>query len=363
LPRGVGVNWEPAYRRLIRGEIRGFRPSALRALLWAASLPYGIAVGLRNWAYDRGWLRRTRTAVPVISIGNLTAGGVGKTPFVAVVARWLQAAGRKPVVVSRGYRGGAGANDEAQVLAQLLPDAPHLQQRDRIASLERIRNEKLGDAAVLDDGFQHRRLARDLDLVLIDATDPFGGGLLPRGLGREPPSGLRRAHAVVLTRVSLVSAEVRDAVVRRIRRIAPNVPIAELDFAPTAWKSQTGGERFLADLQGAKVAAFAGIGNPEAFFKTVASTGAKLVDGRAFPDHHRYTDADLDELAAWAKRLEVAAVVATQKDAVKIARADFSGLPFLWLAIGAEFRSGEEILRKLVQSVRPEETGPPKIAY
>src|SRR5262245_12493692 len=154
---------------------------------------------LRNWLYDRGWKRTHRAAVPVVSVGNLTVGGTGKTPCVEFVARWFRERDRRVAILSRGYGSTGGANDEAMVLEENLPDVPHLQGADRVALAAAAVEELESEVLVLDDGFQHRRLARDLDLVLVDATNPWGhGAVLPRGLLREPASGLRRAGAVLL---------------------------------------------------------------------------------------------------------------------------------------------------------------------
>src|SRR5438876_5539483 len=187
---------------LISGRARGVGSSLCRLALSVASGPYGSAVHLRNWCYDRGWLPTHRPPVPVISVGNLTAGGTGKTPCVEYLARFLQARGLRPAVLSRGYRGNGRPNDEALILEANLPDVPHLQGKDRVTRASQAVRVFGADVLILDDGFQHRRLRRDLDLVLIDAMNPWGHGrLLPRGLLREPISSLRRADAVIVTRL------------------------------------------------------------------------------------------------------------------------------------------------------------------
>src|SRR5205807_5814849 len=172
----------------------------------------------------------------VISVGNLTVGGTGKTPCVEYVARRLRTWDRRVAILSRGYGGDGGANDEALVLEDNLPDVPHLQGADRVA-LAKIAVEELeSDALVLDDGFQHRRLARDLDLVLIDATQPWGFGYqLPRGLLRESPRGLKRAGAVLLTRCDQVDAAALARLGDQVARLAPQAPVIETSHRPTAW--------------------------------------------------------------------------------------------------------------------------------
>src|SRR5262249_20780095 len=186
---------------LVSGRRRGLWPSLLRCGLWALSVPVGLGVRLRNRFFDWGWKRTFRAQVPVISVGNLTLGGTGKTPCVEYVARFCRGAGKRVAIRGRGYGSDHGRNDEALVLEENLPDVPHLQGADRVALAAIAVEELESEVLVLDDGFQHRRLARDLDIVLVDVTDPWGGGfLLPRGLLREAPAGLRRASVVVLTR-------------------------------------------------------------------------------------------------------------------------------------------------------------------
>lgn len=206
-----------AFKRLVDGSARGFGPALARAALTGLSVPYAAAVACRNAAYDHGLLAAHAGGVPVVSVGNLTLGGTGKTPLVAWLARtWLER-GLRPAIVSRGYGAARGArSDEAAELAIVLPDVPHVADRDRVAAVRRAAAQA-AEIVVVDDGFQHRRLARDLDILAVDATDPWGcGRLFPRGLLREPLSGVTRAHAVVLTRADAVARDERLAIRRRL---------------------------------------------------------------------------------------------------------------------------------------------------
>jgi tetraacyldisaccharide 4'-kinase len=318
-------------------------------VLSAASLPYRIAVCFRNSLFDRGIRGVFRADVPVVSVGNITTGGVGKTPFVETVCGWLLKAGKRPVIVSRGYRAKDGSNDEAKLLAENLPGVPHLQNADRIAAAKEVVQKNLGDVVVLDDGFQHRRLHRDLDILLLDATDPFGGGrLLPRGFLREPTSSLKRAHAVVMTRVGLVGDAARAEIRKVVGAVAPNAVWAEVDFAPTEWRRLGSAPTPLIALHGKRVVGFAGIGNPEAFLLTLRRLGLDVEEFHPFPDHHHYTEADLVFLADRAQAVDAAALVMTQKDAVKIPAADLGGTPLFSLRISTMFRAGEDELKRLV---------------
>jgi tetraacyldisaccharide 4'-kinase len=190
---------------------------------------YRGAICLRNAAFDRGWRAIHRPHVPVISIGNITTGGTGKTPMVACIVGKLQALGRRPAVLMRGYhRDRAGRSDEQELLHELLPGVPVLAQPDRVAAAQRLQREHPdANVIVLDDGFQHRPIGRDLDIVLIDATNPFGfGRLLPRGLLREPPAELQRADAVIVTRADTLTGEQRTALDRQIKALHGHPPLA-----------------------------------------------------------------------------------------------------------------------------------------
>jgi tetraacyldisaccharide 4'-kinase len=342
------------YLALVRGRSRGVGPTLLRLLLHAASIPYGLAVRMRNAAYASGMCKVERVGVPVVSVGNLTVGGTGKTPCVEYVADFYRRRGLAVAILSRGYGATAGPNDEALVLEENLPEVPHLQGAAR-AALARVAVEELeSEILVLDDGFQHRRLARDLDLVAVDTTDPWGQGrLLPRGLLREPLSGLRRAHAVVLTRCDQVDPERRAAVRQRLGRLAPGLPVAESAHRPV--ELVNGAATAPLDLlRRHPVAAFCGLGNPDAFRRTLADLGAMVVDFRTYPDHHAYSREDVDSLRAWAESLGPdAMVVTTQKDLVKVRLERLGGRPLWALRIRLEFLDGEAALHGLLETVLP----------
>jgi tetraacyldisaccharide 4'-kinase len=341
------------YLRLVSGEARGLFPALERLGLRAASVPYGLAVRLRNAAYQRGWLSSERVPVPVVSIGNLTAGGTGKTPCVEYVARFYRNNDRRVAILSRGYGGVGGRNDEALVLEENLPDVPHLQGIDR-AALARIAIEELeSEILVLDDGFQHRRLARDLDVVLVDATTPWGHGyLLPRGLLREPPSSLRRASVIVLTRCDQTPAEQRERLRQTIGRIAPHVPVVETKHCPVELSNSEGEHAPLELLRGGPAAAFCGIGNPEAFRRSLLDLGTRLEDFRVYPDHHVYSREDVEDLRRWAGCLPTGTTIATtQKDLVKLRLSRLGDRPLWCLRIRLCVESGQDALDGRLRSV------------
>ena len=294
-------------------------------LLRLPALVYAAAAGLRGRLYDRGLLPVARLDVPVVCLGNLSAGGTGKTPAVVWVARRLADRGLTPGILSRGYGGGGGEGDEVRLLNELLGDVPLEQDPDRVAGGRRLVQRGV-DAIVMDDGFQHRRLHRDLDLVLVDASRPWGlpatdegqepvRAHLPRGLLREGPAALGRAHAILITRSDQVSAETLQRLEARLEDDAPGCPQCRAEHRPVGLRSpaSAGSERLLPSaLRGREVDLVSGIGNPDAFEATVRGLGATVVEHRRFADHHPFRPGDLEGLGRgrW--------TVTTAKDAARL---------------------------------------------
>lgn len=339
-----------AFHALIRGERRGPFATLARCGLRAASVPYGFGVRVRNMMFDRGWKKIHRATVPVVSVGNLSLGGTGKTPCVEYVARFYRELGVQVAILSRGYGSEAGRNDEAMVLEENLPDVPHLQGPNRAALAETAVEELEAELLVLDDGFQHRRLHRDLDIVLIDATCPATRDrMFPRGTLREPMSSLRRAHVVMLTRCSQASNA--NELKRELEAKFPGKPIVMTDHRPSDLLRGEESEP-LESLRGKPVGGFCGLGNPAAFRRTLEDIGASVADFRSFPDHHNYTRDDVNDLTAWANRLPAdAAILTTQKDMVKLRITELAGRACFALRIGLDFREGEDEFQQRLESV------------
>jgi tetraacyldisaccharide 4'-kinase len=286
-----------------------------RTLLTPASLLYGGITGTRDALYDIGWLRAHRGPIGVLSVGNLTVGGTGKTPIAAWIARGLSARGAHPAIILRGY-----GDDEPLVHRTLNRSVPVIVGADRLAAVERAATDG-ADIAVLDDGFQHRRIARDVDIVLVSAdqwTDEIR--LLPAGPWREPLHAVRRATLIIVT----CKAAIDDAVDRvhdRLATVAPLVPRVSVRIVPrvlvnTSDRSET---RPLSSLGGVRIGLVASIGDPSAFVAQVSALGPRFnakVDARIFPDHHIFSDRDVAEIARDLKHVDM--VLCTLKDAVKL---------------------------------------------
>ena len=323
------------FRKIVSGQSAGIGAIILRTGLRIAAVPYGLGMRIRNARYDWGRARIHRLPIPVICVGNLTLGGTGKTPMVAWLAKWFRARDIRVAIISRGY-GAAGdsRNDEALELDQQLPDVPHLQNPDRYAAGKIAAEELATQVVIMDDGFQHRRLHRDLDIVLIDALEPFGHGhLFPRGMLREPVGSLKRADVVALTRAEQVSEQRRASIQNRVRRSAPHAIWLEMSHQPYALWSASGQTESLARLNGTPLATFSGIGNPAGFEQTLAACGYAVRATRAFPDHHAYSADDIRGLIDWARQQDVEAVVCTHKDLVKVGLTELGGKPLWAIAI------------------------------
>jgi len=294
---------------------------------------YRGAVAARGAAYRRGWIRRARLDAPVISVGNLTFGGTGKTPTVIALVRDLVRMGRRPAVLTRGYKrrddhqvvvvgpeprqGVDEVGDEPLEMARRLPGVPVVVDSDR----ERGGTEALrlgADVLVLDDGFQHLQLERDLDLVLIDAGDPWGGGRLPPlGRLREPLTAIRRASAVLITKVPADWRPVVAEIEAAVDHVAPALQVFVSRMRAHRVRVPGEGWQRADILAGRRVLPFAGIGRPQGLADTLSEAGAEVVDSRWFPDHHAYTPADLHQVTAAAEAVE-AVPVTTAKDATKL---------------------------------------------
>lgn len=344
--------------RLLRGWEEGFRPGPGR-LLAVAGGGYRGLLGAREWLYRRGVLRSRPVGVPVVSIGNLTVGGTGKTPAVEVAVQTLAALGLRPAVVSRGYGRRTGgiqivadaasirldaeeAGDEPFLLARRLPGVPVLVGGNRYATA-RLAIERFGvTAIVLDDAFQHRTLTKDLEIVMARATSPWGNGLLlPAGPLREPLAALARADLIVAS--GAATGADAGAVREAAERWAPGVPVlTALSVPAECWEASRMRPVGLAELAGKRAVAFAGIAAPGAFAGTLRGSGVVVEDFLSFPDHHWYSSEELARIDGRAGKLGADGLITTEKDWVRLRKLPLPRRPLWILAVRLVLTSGED---------------------
>ena len=366
----------------------GGRANALKFVLGGFARLYERAVQTRLGLYRRRLLRAQELGCPVVSIGNLTVGGTGKTPVAEMLARELQLRGRRVAILSRGYKSvprpfmqrlrsrlsknldlfpprivsdgdkvlldSRRAGDEPHMLAKNLPGVCVLVDKDRVKSgLHALRHFD-SDLLLLDDGLQYQRLRHRLDIVLVDRQSPFGNEhLLPRGTLREPPGNLRRASYIIVTRCG---AEPDDKLLARLRRLNRTAAISECNHAPRHWEDIRTGAKFPLDhLRGRHVGAMSGIARPESFEEGVRELGAIVEITKAFADHHRFTKKEILRFVEWCDRRSLDALVTTEKDAVRFPEIDNPPVPMLFLRVEIEILRGREHWEELLDRL----AGPP----
>jgi tetraacyldisaccharide 4'-kinase len=360
---------------VIEGRRTGRKESLLKGLLQSLSWIFTVIVQMRLWLYRHRIIRPSTLGCQVISVGNLTVGGTGKTPVVEVFARSLQQQGRKVAILSRGYKSkelpflqkmtqrittgkietpprvvsdskrllldSHTAGDEPYMLASNLHDVAVVVDKDRVKAGKYAIRELGCDTLILDDGFQYLKLGHRLDIALVDRTNPFGGGhLLPRGLLREPMRNIRRAGFIFITKCSEEGApELKD----QLRKLNPHAEISECRHTAKYLKDVYGDKTYGLDkLKGMKIAAISGIAVPESFEKALEELGAEIVYTRRFTDHHRFSQQEIINTINWSIKRGAEAIMTTEKDAVRFPFVDRRDVPVLFMRVEIEMLSGEE---------------------
>jgi tetraacyldisaccharide 4'-kinase len=348
-------------RRIMDGSDTSARAAMLRAATACAEPFYATAMRLRNALYDRRIFRTTSLGKPAISIGNITTGGTGKTPVVQWLAKRLLGANHHPAVLLRGYkRNAAGISDEQSLLQAALGEIPVLADPDRIAGARMaLRKFPRTSVFLLDDAMQHRRAARQFELILIHAGEPFGfGHVLPRGMLREPLDGLRRASAFLITHADEASQRDLAEIEAVLHEHQPAAPIFRCDHTiadfrasdprgaePRAGQTPIDRDSSIPSLLGRRYLAFCGIGSPESFFQKLQSSDGDCAGTRAFADHHDYSVSDLTALQQLARDTSAEILITSEKDWVKLAplARNLPGhLPIWRASLALKFWPGQE---------------------
>ena len=335
------------FRKLAEGHENGPLAYALTPVLEAASACYGVVNGTIRGLYESKILRRTKLPFPVISVGNLTWGGAGKTPFVEYLVRRISERQRTPLILTRGY-----SHDEVEQFKAHLPKVVIGVGKDRVkTALEEAAKQKI-DVAVLDDGLQHWPIERNFEIVMVNALNPFGNRrLIPRGVLREPVSMLKKADMVVLFHVNLISKKSLESLKQEIRNAAPKVPMVEACLEPLFfYRARKKARVPLEKLQNQKVTTFSAVGVPRSFQLLLASNKIKPVRNFEFTDHHVFSKNELDEIKTVSDSVSATDIVTTEKDYYRCSEMLASTINPLVLATRLRIASGEEhFMRTLYQ--------------
>ncbi|MBL7106160.1 MAG: tetraacyldisaccharide 4'-kinase [Phycisphaerae bacterium] len=340
------------YRHIISGSAKNIFASLIRLSLFLPAVLYSAVIRLRNVLYNKNLLKSFKAAAPVISIGNITAGGTGKTPLVIWLCNYLCRKDYKCAILTRGYKSKKNKySDEPAALAKNCPSAKVIINPDRCEGAQQAINQYHSQLLVMDDGFQHRRLKRDLDIITVDSTNPFGyGKILPAGLLREPLSALKRANAAILTRCDQVSDSQLHEIEQKLRKHNPDLKIARTIHKPTRVVAFEKGCIQLDQIRNKKIFAFCGIGNPDSFFNTIKTLGCTLTGKRIYNDHHNYTKQDLTDIYEEAIYLQADMILTTHKDWTKITLLPSAEKhPTLaCLEVDIDFTQGFDTIKKLI---------------
>ncbi|MDD5072912.1 MAG: tetraacyldisaccharide 4'-kinase [Candidatus Omnitrophica bacterium] len=335
---------------LMTDEAQGPAAATLKLLLYVLSFDYASVLAVTRLLLKRGIVRSYRPKCRVISVGNITLGGTGKTPLTMEIARRFREKGKKVVILTRGYMKDrdTGMADEAEVFKSSLDGVPVLVGRDRIASAKEAEEKYAPDIILLDDGFQHLRLKRDVDVVAVSSDNPFGNGkLIPRGILREPVSALKRAHIIVVTKVLPEEASQGRAEILkdRIRDVNPDAAIFNASYEPRRLYDAMGDAEAPIDcLNNKSVALLCAIGDPASFEDSVVSLGANIAAAYFFMDHHIFSSREIGRIAAECKGKGIDTIVTTEKDLPRIKQAGAAdpGLGVKMLALAVEIKINDE---------------------
>lgn len=344
-----------SYRKLITTTGGSFPKRILRLCLRLIAGVYGLIVRLRNFCYDKKWFISHKADVPVISVGNITTGGTGKTPFVIWLCNLLGQKGITCAILTRGYKTQPEIlSDEPALLAKSCPSSTIVVNPDRVAGAKKAVTEYNSAVIVMDDGFQHRKLKRDIDIITVDATCPFGcERLLPAGLLREPISAVKRAHAAVITHADDIQQEQLSQIQQKIKTFNPNITIAQAAYKHPCAVGIKGLTLTIDQLKQKPVFAFCGIANPDNFLNSLKRLDINLLGSRIYNDHHEYKAQDVTDVYEQARYLGAELILTTQKDWVKTAllAQKNEDIIFAYLALELDFLQGCDKIEAVIDNL------------
>jgi len=334
---------------LMTDKRSGVFASVLKGVLQLISWFYGIGAGLRRTAYKIGIFKAHRAGCKVISVGNISLGGTGKTPMSCMLAKTLKGHNKTVALLTRGY-----GNDEWKMMKRFLVDIPVIVGPDRVENSAKAISEFKADTVILDDGFQHLRIKKDLDIVLIDSSNPFGNErLFPRGVLREDLYALKRADMLFLTKTDMKENNV-EFIKNKLSMIVPNLPMVESVYRPKYFYNLNNDAKLdLAEIKSKKIATLSSIVNPEYFEFMLKNLGVELKLQLHYPDHYSYKQKDLYSIRQKCKEVGVDTIVTTEKDAVKLKSYSLklTDIKILILHIEPEITKGEEVFNRRLVSV------------
>jgi tetraacyldisaccharide 4'-kinase len=343
------------FHQIISGKTKGLGPDLTRIILRLLAIGYEWVIRIKNYLYEKKIIKQQTVSRPVICVGNLTTGGTGKTPLVAWLCRYLTQ--NRPqrslrcAILTRGYKNHDTQTDETALLKKNC-DVHIIVNPNRVEGAHHAIALDFVDVLIMDDGLQHRRLCRDLDIIAIDATNPFGyNRLLPAGLLREPISALKRAQCAIITRCDQVPLSELDRLETTLASTNPHLVLARSIHAPNKIFYLDGSETTVQALKGKRLFAFCGIGNPNAFFSTVRQAGATIAGTRVFNDHYHCTLSDIDNLHRQALEADAEMLLTTEKNFFDVQNAQITPyLPTGYLSVDLAFISGEDRVKELIET-------------
>ncbi len=338
------------FRLLAEGRYKGWETNLWKPFLKLASLMYGMAVSFRRKLYDMKIFQTKRLSIPVISVGNISWGGVGKTPLTMYLSRFFLNEKKIPLILTRGY-----GSDEAHEYAEELPEVILGIGGNRFQVGQKVLAAKRADVAILDDGFQHFKIDRSLDIVVMNVLNPFGNcSLIPNGILREPLQNLKRADMIIFNDVNLIARKLFEEIRTKVKTFAPKAEMIEAQREPLYFYWANTKDRMdLGRMRGKRVTTFSGVGTPRSFQLLLTNLGVKTIRNFEFADHHPFTGPEIREIQEVKESSQSDFIVTTEKDFLRKEKLITDILNPLILKTSLRITAGELVLRERLRKLLP----------